>query len=99
MNYRMQACAVLGISPAATSLRRWTAAGLKGKHEAIFGDAEHCTINLIFLNKLRHYIQSNNISMIINKIDNLMKTNNTTPKRDKCKTFSISREVYSIVSY
>ena len=38
----MQACAVLGISPAATSLRSWTAAGLKVLHEAFF-------LNYIFL--------------------------------------------------
>ncbi len=44
----MQACAVLGISPPATSLRSWTAAGLRVLHEAIFGDAEHRGINLNF---------------------------------------------------
>ena len=41
------------ILPAATGLRSRTAAGLKGKHKAIFGDAEHRGINLIFLNKSR----------------------------------------------
>ena len=35
-------------SPAATSLRSWTAAGLRVLHEAIFGDAEHRGINLNF---------------------------------------------------
>ena len=44
----MQAYAVSGISPAATSLRSWTAAGLKVLHEAIFGDAEHRTVKLNF---------------------------------------------------
>ena len=36
---------VSGISPAATSLRSWTAAGLKVLHEAIFCDAKHRMIN------------------------------------------------------
>jgi hypothetical protein len=44
----MQACAVSGISPAATSLRSWTAAGLKVLHEAIFGDVRYHGINLNF---------------------------------------------------
>ena len=36
------------ISPPATSLRSWTAAGLRVLHEAIFGDAEHRGISLNF---------------------------------------------------
>ena len=44
----MQTYAGPGISPPATSLRSWTAAGLKVLHEAILGDAEHRTIYMIF---------------------------------------------------
>ena len=39
---------VSGISPPAASLRSWTAAGLKGEHEAIFSDAEHRSMKLFF---------------------------------------------------
>ena len=41
------------ISPAATSLRSWTAAGLTVLHEAIFCDVKHRNINLIFFNKAK----------------------------------------------
>ena len=39
---------VSGISLMPTRLRSWTAAELRGKNEAISGDAEHRPINLTF---------------------------------------------------
>ena len=50
----MLAYAVSGISPAATSLRSWTAAGLKVLHEAFFGDAEHRIGKQIFFNQIQN---------------------------------------------